>query len=82
MDISLNGDWKFSIDHKNLGISENWFSLDWIQAHFANLESIIVPSNINTHTGLDKFIGTAWFFYVLPEIPYHPRSHEYGIEFK
>ena len=82
MDIYLDGDWAMLVDKTNSGVTEQWYTTDWIKDHLDLYEPIKIPSNFNTMEGLEKYVGVVWHFKRVPEMPYRPKSHEYSIEFE
>jgi beta-galactosidase/beta-glucuronidase len=82
VDIKFNKEWSYFIDDKNVGKSEKWYSLIWINKHIEKGSKIIVPSNFNTLPGLQRYASTIWYIAELPIMPYQPKSHDYYIEFE
>ncbi|MHA1617908.1 MAG: glycoside hydrolase family 2 protein, partial [Promethearchaeota archaeon] len=82
MDIYLDGDWAMLVDKTDSGVTEEWYTTEWIKDHLDLYEPIIIPSNFNTMEGLEEYVGVVWHFKRLPEMPFRPKSHEYSIEFE
>lgn len=82
MDIYLDGTWSFAVDDTRIGLTDEWYSPQWVRNHYTSCQTIEVPSNFNSQRGLESYIGDVWYFKKIPELPFRPKSHEYSLEFE
>ena len=77
-DVSLDGEWQFSIDSLDAGVGESWFEPGLDRSGW---RTVRVPHTWQTDDGLEDYMGFAWYHRTLklePRLPGQIVKLEFG----